>query len=78
MQLLATRIGQILNLSDISAELGLSYNTINSWISILEASYIIFLLQPHFKNLGKRIIKSPKIYFIDILNYQDLSRITLH
>jgi hypothetical protein len=66
MQVLATRIGQILNLSDISAALGISYNTINSWISILEASYIVFILQPHFKNLGKRIIKSPKIYFTDI------------
>ncbi len=66
LQILAGRIGQLLNLSEIGAQVGVSHNTIKSWVSILEASYIIFLLQPHHKNFGKRIIKSPKIYFTDV------------
>ena len=66
LRILATRIGQLLNLSEIGGQLGLSHKTIMSWVSILEASYIIFLLEPHFNNFGKRIIKSPKVYFTDI------------
>lgn len=66
LQILATRIGQLLNLSEIGTQVGVSHKTIKSWISILEASYIILLLEPHFKNLGKRIVKSPKVYFTDI------------
>ncbi len=66
LKILATRIGQLLNLSEIGGQLGVSHKTITSWISILEASYIIFLLEPHFNNFGKRIIKSPKIYFTDV------------
>lgn len=65
LHLLATRAAQILNLSEISRDLGVAVNTIKRWISILEASYIIFLLPPFYKNFGKRIIKSPKIYFYD-------------
>lgn len=65
LQLLAARVGQLLNLSDIGNSLGVSHHTINSWISILEASYIVFLLQPYFINKGKRLIKSPKIFFYD-------------
>ncbi len=66
LQILASRIGQLLNLSEIGSRVGVSHKTIKSWISILEASYIILLLEPHFKNFGKRIIKSPKVYFTDI------------
>lgn len=65
LQLLATRTAQILNISQISRDIGVAVNTIKRWISILEASYIIFLLPPYYKNFGKRIIKSPKIYFHD-------------
>lgn len=65
IQLLAVRCSQILNLSDLSKELGISINTLKKWISILEASQIIYLLSPYYRNLGKRITKSPKIYFID-------------
>lgn len=65
MQLCAGRIGQLLNLTSIGDDLGVSYNTVKSWISILEESYIIFLLQPHSKNFRKRLIKSPKLYFYD-------------
>jgi len=65
IRLLASRTSQILNMSDVSKELGIAVSTVKRWISILEMSYIIFLLPPYYENLGKRIIKSPKIYFYD-------------
>ena len=65
IQLLASRISQILDMSHFAKALGVSVPTIKRWISILEASYIIFLLPPYYGNIGKRIIKSPKIYFFD-------------
>jgi uncharacterized protein len=65
LRLTAARTSQILNLSDLARDVGMSVPTIKKWISILEASYQIFLLPPHFNNLGKRLIKSPKIYFLD-------------
>jgi len=65
MQLLAARCSQILNLSSFSSELGIAVNTIKRWISVLEASRIIYLLMPYYRNLGKRIAKSPKLYFLD-------------
>ena len=58
-------MGQLLNLSDIASDCGITHNTAKAWISILEASYIIFLLQPHHKNFNKRLIKTPKLYFYD-------------
>ncbi|HEX2393856.1 MAG TPA: ATP-binding protein [Bacteroidales bacterium] len=71
IRLLAVRVTQILNLSGLSKEIGVTVSTISRWISVLEASYIIFLLNPHHNNLGKRIVKSPKIYFYDngLLDY---------
>jgi predicted AAA+ superfamily ATPase len=65
LRLMAARTGQILNMSDLARDVGMSSPTIKKWISILEASYQIFLLPPHFNNLGKRVIKSPKVYFLD-------------
>ncbi len=65
MQLLAGRHGQQLNLSSLATEVGVVHNTIASWISVLEASYIIYLLKPHFNNFNKRLTKTPKIYFYD-------------
>ncbi len=65
LQLLAGRVGQVLNLNELGGILGLDNKTAKSWISVLEASYIIYLLQPYHKNFGKRLIKSPKIYFVD-------------
>jgi predicted AAA+ superfamily ATPase len=65
IQMLATRVAQLLNMSEIARDLGVSVPTVRKWISVLEASYIIFLLPPFHQNLGKRIIKSPKIYFYD-------------
>lgn len=65
LKLCAGRIGQQLNLSELAAVCGVSVTTARRWISILEASYIIFLLQPHFNNFNKRLTKSPKLYFYD-------------
>ena len=66
IKLCAGRTGQLLNLSNLASDCGISHNTAKSWISILEASYIIFLLQPHHQNFNKRLIKTPKLYFYDI------------
>jgi len=65
LKLCATRCGQLVNLSSLGNDCGVNHNTIKSWLSILEASYIIKLLPPYFNNLGKRLIKAPKLYFID-------------
>lgn len=65
LALCAGRIGQILNLNSLATESGISLNTAKSWISILEASYILYRLQPFHKNFNKRIVKRPKIYFYD-------------
>jgi len=65
LKLCAGRVGQLLNLSSLSVDIGLSVNTIKGWISLLEQSYIIFLLRPHHKNFGKRLVKTPKLYFYD-------------
>jgi predicted AAA+ superfamily ATPase len=63
--LLAGRIGQVVNLSSLANDVGVAPNTIENWLSLLEASYLILRLQPYYENLGKRYIKSPKIYFTD-------------
>lgn len=63
--LLAANTAQIFNMSVYASDIGVSVSTIKRWISILEASYIIFLLPPYYKNYGKRISKSPKVYFYD-------------
>lgn len=66
MQLLAGRCAQVLNLSGFAKDLGVSVPTVKSWLSALDASRIVYLLPPYYNNLGKRIIKSPKVYFSDI------------
>lgn len=65
LKLCAGRTGQLLNMNSLANDCGISPNTAKSWISVLEASYVIFLLQPHHKNYKKRIVKMPKLYFID-------------
>jgi uncharacterized protein len=65
VQLCAGRSGQILNLTSLATDCGITHNTAKSWISVLEASYILFLLRPHHENFNKRLIKSPKMYFYD-------------
>jgi predicted AAA+ superfamily ATPase len=65
LKLLAGRSGNLINTSSISSDLGTSEGTIRNWISIAEASFIVFKLQPYYKNLGKRTVKTAKIYFFD-------------
>lgn len=65
LKLLATRTGQILNLNAISAGAGVTVNTLKQWLSVLETSRMVYLLSPFYSNLGKRIVKSPKVYFLD-------------
>ena len=71
MTLLASRSGQILNYSKLAGDVGVSSVTIKFWINALEASNVLFILKPFYKNLGKRLVKSPKVYFIDtgLLSY---------
>lgn len=66
VQLLAGRVGQILNKEEIGGEVGISSHTVREWIALLEVSFIVFLLPPYFENFGKRLIKSPKLYFNDV------------
>lgn len=63
--LLAGRTGQLLNITSLGADAGVSQTTAKRWLSILEASYVVRLLRPHHRNFGKRLIKSPKPYFLD-------------
>ena len=65
IRLLAGRSGQELNITPLAVEVGVDVKTIQSWIGILESSFIIFLLRPHHKNFNKTIVKRPKIYFYD-------------
>ncbi len=65
VRLCAGRCGQLLNLSELASDCGISHTTARRWISVLEASFIIMLLRPHHRNFGKRLIKTPKLYFID-------------
>ena len=65
VRLCAGRSGQFLNLSSLAADCGITHNTAKAWISVLEASYVLFLLRPHHANFNKRLIKSPKLYFHD-------------
>lgn len=63
--LLASQVGQLLNLASLSSSLAVSSNTLRSWLSILEQSYVIYLLQPYYSNVKKRLTKTPKVYFYD-------------
>ena len=65
VRLCAGRCGHLLNLSSLAADCGITHNTAKAWISVLEASYILFLLRPHHANFSKRLVKSPKLYFYD-------------
>lgn len=65
IRLCAGRIGQLLNMSALATETGVTIPTIDSWLSVLEASYIVYRLEPNFNNYNKRIVKTPKLYFYD-------------
>lgn len=66
MKLLAGRVGQLIDYNSIANDTGVDAKTIKNWLSILEASFIVFKLSPYFDNFGKRAIKSPKYYFVDV------------
>lgn len=65
MRLLAGRVGQLVNNSILATEVGVSSTTIGSWLSILEASHVIYTLKPWFKNRNSQVVKTPKVYFCD-------------
>lgn len=83
-KLLAGRSGQELNSSALAVETGVDVKTIQSWIGILESSFIIYLLKPHFKNFNKTIVKRPKVYFYDtalvcyLLGIRNVSQLKTH
>lgn len=84
LRLCASRTGQILNLSSLANDCGISQPTARSWLSVLEASYIVLRLPPFFANLGKRLIKAPKLYFYDsglaatLLNVESPGQLATH
>jgi len=65
LRTMAARSGQLLDLSDVSRDLGIAVNTVKAWLSVLEATYQVFVLRPWFTNMGKRLVKSPKVYMTD-------------
>ena len=84
LRLCAARTGQLLNLSNLGNECGIAQGTARAWLSVLEAGYIVFRLPPHHRNLGKRVIKTPKLYFYDtglaanLLAIQDAGHLAVH
>lgn len=66
LRALVARSGQLLNISEVSRDLGIAANTAKSWLSVLEATYQVIVLRPYFANVGKRLVKTPKIYFTDV------------
>ena len=84
VRLCAGRSGQLLNLSTLANDCGVTHNTAKAWISVLEASYLVFLLRPHHANFNKRLIKSPKLYFLDtgllcwLLGIQESGQLEAH
>lgn len=77
VEVLAARVGSVLNLSEVGRDCGITHSTARKWLSLLESSRIVYLLRPYFANIGKRLIKSPKLYFTDtgllayLLKYPD-------
>ena len=66
LRMLAARSAQLVNLTDIARDLGVAGNTVRAWLSILEATYQVIVLRPYFSNIGKRLVKTPKVYFTDV------------
>jgi predicted AAA+ superfamily ATPase len=84
IKMCAGRVGQLLNITDLANSCGITQVTAKSWLSILEASYIIYFLQPHYKNFNKRLVKMPKMYFNDtglvcsLLGIKDKNQVQPH
>jgi uncharacterized protein len=66
LRALAARSAQLLSLTDLARDLGIAVNTVKAWLSILEATYQVFVLRPYFANVGKRLVKTPKVFFTDV------------
>lgn len=66
LRVLAARSAQLLNLTDVARDLGVAVNTAKAWLSMLEATYQVIVLRPYFANVGKRLVKTPKVYFTDV------------
>ena len=66
LKLCAGRTGQLLNLNALAGEAGISHTTARSWLSVLESSDLVYLLPPYHRNFGKRLVKTPKLYFLDV------------
>lgn len=84
LRLCAGRTGQLLNLSALANDCGITHNTAKAWISVLEASYLVHLLPPHHQNFNKRLVKTPKLYFLDtglatwLLGIQNSTQLSTH
>jgi uncharacterized protein len=84
VRLCAGRVGQLLNYQSLANDVGVSQTTIATWINLLETGYVLFLLPPWFENLGKRLIKSPKLYFYDtglaawLMGIEDPAQLATH
>lgn len=66
LRALAARSAQLLNITDLARDLGIAVNTAKAWLSVLEATYQVIVLRPYFANIGKRLVKTPKVYFMDV------------
>ena len=66
LRALAARTAQLISLTDLARDLGVAVNTVKAWLSVLEATYQVFVLRPYFANIGKRLVKTPKVYFTDV------------
>ncbi|MEW6679810.1 MAG: DUF4143 domain-containing protein, partial [bacterium] len=84
IKMCAARVGQVLSLTGLGNDCGITHNTAKSWLSLLEASYIVFFLRPYYKNFNKRLVKMPKLYFYDcglvcsLLGIRDVSQMEIH
>lgn len=84
LKMCAARCGQLLNLSSLATDCGVSHKTIAAWLSVLEAGYVVFLLRPHHRNFGKRLVKTPKLYFHDtglaayLMGIRDSAHLSIH
>ncbi len=84
LRLCAGRTGQLVNLSNLAGDCGITHNTAKAWLTVLEASYLVYLLPPYYRNFKKRLVKTPKLYFLDtglaawLLGIQKPEQMALH
>ena len=84
LRMMAARCGQLLNLNSVATDLGIAQTTARDWLTVLEASYVVFLLAPDHRNFGKRLVKTPKLYFFDtglaawLLGIKDAQSLSFH